>query len=123
MSKGTVKRVRIEGYGFIQTPDSPDKDIFFHVSNLTPDLAARGLREGDEVEFKILDTPKGKNATDIKLVGAEAQEATQDEASEPMMRLLPKASEMEDDSTEVASTEDTQEDDSDMDDQDMQKAA
>lgn len=89
MAKGTVKKVRIEGYGFIATQDTPDsKDIFFHKNNLRGDLANRGLFEGDKVTFNIAKTDKGLSAMDIKLMEDEesapvvsAESSTEEESS------------------------------------------
>jgi CspA family cold shock protein len=67
MAIGTVKVVTDKGYGFIGVDGSP-KDIFFHENSLTGELATRKLRVGDQVEFDIEESPKGKNAVNIKLV-------------------------------------------------------
>jgi cold shock protein len=66
MATGTVKSVTDKGYGFIQTEDAP-KDIFYHETSLTGDLAVRKLRVGDNVTFEIEQTEKGMNATNISL--------------------------------------------------------
>lgn len=63
MAKGKVKVVTGKGYGFIETPES-EKDIFYHEST----LQGIKLNVGDEVEFDIEETDKGKNAVNIKVI-------------------------------------------------------
>jgi cold shock CspA family protein len=83
MARGTVKSVRDEGYGFIKTPESPDKDIFYHNSALTGELIQRKLLVGDEVEFEIEKNDRGPKAVNIRLAGAkEAEVETVEEAPE-----------------------------------------
>lgn len=67
MEKGTVKTVTDKGYGFI-TREGADKDIFYHENSLEGDLAVRKLKVGDVVTFDVEETPKGLNATNIKLL-------------------------------------------------------
>jgi cold shock protein len=64
MAQGTVKTVTDKGFGFI-TVEGSDKDIFYHENSLGE---TRKLVVGDEVTFDVEETPKGKNATNIKLV-------------------------------------------------------
>lgn len=66
MATGTVKTVTDRGFGFIEMEGS-DRDIFYHEKNLEGDLAVRKLKVGDKVSFEVAESPKGKNATDIKL--------------------------------------------------------
>ena len=66
MATGTVKTVTDRGFGFIEMEGS-DRDIFYHEKNLEGDLAVRKLKVGDKVTFEVAESPKGKNATDIKL--------------------------------------------------------
>ena len=63
--KGIIKKyLSYRGYGFIEVEDS-EKDIFFHSSNFqSTELPKQGL----EVEFRVIDTPKGKEAVDVKVV-------------------------------------------------------
>lgn len=68
MAQGTVKNVSDRGFGFIKTDESPDKDLFYHESTLTGELADRKLKVGDVVEFEIEKTDKGLNAVNIQLV-------------------------------------------------------
>jgi CspA family cold shock protein len=67
MATGTVKTVTDRGFGFI-SKDGSDKDIFYHEKSLEGDLAIRKLKVGDKVTFDVAETPKGQNATNIKLV-------------------------------------------------------
>lgn len=62
MQRGTVKWYSpAEGYGFID-PHEGEDDIFVHHSEV-PD---EDLREGDEVEFEVEQTPKGLSAVNVK---------------------------------------------------------
>ena len=66
MTSGTVKTVTGKGFGFIAV-EGQDKDIFYHENSLEGELAARKLQVGDKITFDVAETPKGKNATNIKL--------------------------------------------------------
>lgn len=66
METGTVKTVTDKAFGFI-TIEGQEKDIFFHENSLEGDLAERKLKVGDVVTFDVEETPKGLNATNIKL--------------------------------------------------------
>ena len=82
MATGTVKVVTDKGYGFIKA-EGVDKDVFYHENNLTGELAERKLRAGDNVTFDIEQTERGSNAANIKLVGSEEkEESEEDEAAE-----------------------------------------
>ncbi len=67
MEQGTVKTVTDKGFGFI-TKEGSDKDIFYHENSLEGDLAVRKLKVGDVVTYDVEETPKGLNATNIKLL-------------------------------------------------------
>ena len=67
MEKGTVKTVTDKGFGFI-TKEGSEKDIFYHENSLEGDLAVRKLKVGDVVTYDVEETPKGLNATNIKLL-------------------------------------------------------
>jgi cold shock protein len=67
MEKGTVKTVTDKGFGFISKEGS-DKDVFYHENSLEGDLAVRKLKVDDVVTFDVEETPKGINATNIKLL-------------------------------------------------------
>jgi len=63
MSSGTVKFFnQSKGFGFI-TPDDGSKDVFVHANALNDEI-----NEGDKVEFEVVESPKGLNATNVKLV-------------------------------------------------------
>ena len=49
MSKGTIKRLMEQGFGFIKTEE--EKDRFFH-SNDLEGVEFNSLKEGQEVEFE-----------------------------------------------------------------------
>jgi len=64
MSKGKVKWFsNTRGYGFILA-DGSDKDIFFHHSSIQMD-GYRTLKEGDVVNFDLVDGPKGPKAENV----------------------------------------------------------
>ena len=51
-----------KGYGFLSREDGPD--VFVHYSAIVGD-GFRNLEEGERVEFSIVETPKGLQATDV----------------------------------------------------------
>jgi CspA family cold shock protein len=51
-----------KGYGFIE--QNGDKDIFVHYSAIRME-GYRTLKEGQEVEFETLETPKGLQAAEV----------------------------------------------------------
>jgi len=62
-SKGTVKWFNdAKGYGFISRSDGPD--VFVHYSALQGD-GFKTLSEGQQVEFDVVDGPKGKQASNV----------------------------------------------------------
>ncbi|MDC0303504.1 cold shock domain-containing protein [Flavobacteriales bacterium] len=62
MSNGTVKFFNnAKGFGFI-TPEDGSKDVFVHANNLTIDIT-----EGDKVTYDVEESPKGLNATNVKM--------------------------------------------------------
>lgn len=63
---GVVKKKTDKGFGFIAVPGQ-EKDLFFH-SNSLVDVTFDELKEGDNVSFDVEDSPKGKNATNVKRV-------------------------------------------------------
>ena len=63
---GVIKKKTDKGFGFITVPGQ-DKDLFFH-SNSLVDVTFDELKEGDNVSFDVEDSPKGKNATNVKRV-------------------------------------------------------
>lgn len=63
MATGKVKWFsESKGYGFIATDDG--KDIFVHYSGIRG-TGRRNLFEGQDVEFEVVDGPKGPQATDV----------------------------------------------------------
>ena len=66
MSKGIIKWFNNEkGYGFIN--GSADEDIFVHYTSIKQD-GYKTLSEGQVVEFNLIKTYKGLQATDVKTV-------------------------------------------------------
>jgi len=75
--KGKIKKyLSYRGYGFIEVEGS-EKDIFFHSSNFQPTEIPQ---QGKEVEFRVIDTPKGKEAVDVKVVLPDAEEPSEEPA-------------------------------------------
>lgn len=75
--KGKIKKyLSYRGYGFIEVEGS-EKDIFFHSSNFQPTEIPQ---QGKEVEFRVIDTPKGKEAVDVKVVPPDAEEPSEEPA-------------------------------------------
>lgn len=68
MLKGTVKWFNTKkGYGFIQ-PESGEKDIFIHITQLEK-TGIRRLFDGQLVNYELYQDRDGKPAaTDIKLI-------------------------------------------------------
>jgi CspA family cold shock protein len=65
-TQGTVKWFSNEkGYGFISRPDG--YDVFVHFSALQGE-GFKTLTEGQEVEFDVVDGPKGKQAANVRIV-------------------------------------------------------
>jgi CspA family cold shock protein len=65
-TQGTVKWFSNEkGYGFISRPDGDD--VFVHFSALQGE-GFKTLTEGQEVEFDVVDGPKGKQAANVRIV-------------------------------------------------------
>ena len=64
MAKGNVKWFNdAKGYGFISRPDGPD--VFVHHTAIQGE-GFRTLSEGQEVEFDIVDGPKGLQAANVR---------------------------------------------------------
>jgi len=66
MEKGKIARLTDRGFGFISR-EGVEKDLFFH-SNELQGVEFSELKEGDEVEFEVGESPKGPNATKVKKV-------------------------------------------------------
>jgi len=74
-----VKYFSRRGFGFIALEDS-DGEIFFHISNYPEQLEPE---IGKDVEFEVIETPKGKEATKIGVVAdAETDEPVEAESPE-----------------------------------------
>lgn len=68
MTKGRVKWFNNDkGYGFIEHDGYIEDDIFVHYSAIDCE-GYKTLKEGDVVEFTLIDTAKGKQAIDVKEV-------------------------------------------------------
>lgn len=67
MANGTVKWFNdAKGFGFIAQEGG--KDVFVHFSAIEAS-GFRSLAEGDQVEFEIVEGPKGLQAANVKKVG------------------------------------------------------
>jgi CspA family cold shock protein len=65
-TQGTVKWFSNEkGYGFVSRPDGDD--VFVHFSAIQGE-GFKTLTEGQEVEFDVVDGPKGKQAANVRIV-------------------------------------------------------
>jgi len=60
------KKIADKGFGFI-TVEGQEKDLFFH-SNSLVGVTFDEIQEGDNVTFDVEDSPKGKNAVNVKRV-------------------------------------------------------
>ena len=66
MEQGTVKWFNPKkGYGFIIRENG--QDVFVHYSSIEGD-GFRSLNEGDNVEFEIIDGPKGVQADKVRKI-------------------------------------------------------
>ena len=64
MQTGTVKFFNeAKGYGFI-IEDGTNREIFVHVTG----LGGLTIREGDNVEFEVVDGKKGLNAVSVRKI-------------------------------------------------------
>jgi CspA family cold shock protein len=66
MQKGTIARLMDKGFGFIAI-EGQDKDLFFHMNEIQ-NADFDSLREGDTLEFEVVDGQKGKSAVNINKV-------------------------------------------------------
>jgi len=65
--KGIVKFFNAKkGWGFV-APEGADKDVFCHFSSIKMD-GFKELKEGDKVEFEIVDGDKGKQTANVKKI-------------------------------------------------------
>jgi CspA family cold shock protein len=65
MAEGTIKRLTDKGFGFIETEDGGDKDMFFHHSNVEG-VSYEDLQEGQRVSYNAGQGPKGPRAENVK---------------------------------------------------------
>ena len=65
MHSGKIKRlIRDRGFGFIS--DTDGREIFFHQSSII-DAQFDTLKEEQEVEFEVEDSPKGPRAINVRI--------------------------------------------------------
>jgi cold shock CspA family protein len=88
MNGKIIKYFSRRGFGFI-SPENSQEEIFFHVSNY-PEQVQPEI--GKDVKFELIETPKGKEATKIKILfdalAPESPEAEEEEAEEPKASVL-----------------------------------
>ena len=71
MAKGTVKWFdRKKGFGFIINEQG--KDVFVHYSSIEVD-GFKSLEEGQEVEYSLLESPKGLQGKEVKILTSSPQ--------------------------------------------------
>jgi CspA family cold shock protein len=84
-----VKFFSFRGFGFIE-PENSQENIFFHISNF-PKYVQPEI--GQQVEFEETETPKGKEAVNVKLVTetitveVEADEKEAEKAEASILKL------------------------------------
>jgi len=67
-TNGTVKWFNdSKGFGFIE-PEGGDRDCFVHYSAIQAE-GFKTLAEGDQVEFDLVDGPKGPSAENVVRAG------------------------------------------------------
>lgn len=68
MTTGTVKWFsNVKGYGFANTDENEEEDIFIHFSAIEMD-GYRKLTSGQKIEFEINEGPKGLQAQNIRSI-------------------------------------------------------
>ncbi len=64
MATGVVKWFSDQkGYGFV-TPEGGGKDLFVHHSGIEGE-GFKSLKEGDKVQFEVIQSPKGEQAAKV----------------------------------------------------------
>ena len=67
ISNGKVKWFsNAKGYGFIEQPGSAD--VFVHYSAIEQDAGYRSLKQGEVVEFNMVQGPKGPQAEAVRKI-------------------------------------------------------
>jgi CspA family cold shock protein len=65
MDRGTIARwFDWRGYGFIDV-DGSEKDVFVHSADVK---GSYSIRQGEKVEFDIIDTYKGPKAVNVQVI-------------------------------------------------------
>lgn len=90
MNGKIVKYFSRRGFGFI-SPDDSQEEIFFHVSSYPTEVEPE---IGKAVEFEVIETPKGKEAKNVKILAADASEDEDVEAESPEEEEAPEASDL-----------------------------
>ena len=76
MTKGTIKKLMDNGFGFIKIEEG--KDLFFH-RNEIEGVEFSSLRAGQEVEFEMGQDSKGRpQAVKVRLVEAQVDDDSGD---------------------------------------------
>ena len=66
MKSGNVKWFdRKKGYGFIVGPEG--QDVFVHYTNIVAE-GFRSLRDGEQVNYELVETEKGLQASEVRQV-------------------------------------------------------
>ena len=96
MTRGKVKWFNnAKGYGFIEQQEGAD--VFVHYSAIIDESQGfKTLKEDQEVEFEIVEGPKGLQAANVKPLAAETKK---DKAKEPV-DAEPDSEEQEEDTEE-----------------------
>ena len=77
MTKGTIKKLMDNGFGFIKTEE--EKDLFFH-RNEIEGVEFSSLRAGQEVEFEMGQDSKGRpQAVKVRLVETQVDDGSGDD--------------------------------------------
>lgn len=72
MSKGRVKWFNNDkGYGFIENENVLNEDIFVHYSAIDQE-GYKTLKEGEMVEYTLIETAKGNQAINVKEINLTA---------------------------------------------------
>jgi cold shock CspA family protein len=97
MNGKIVKYFSRRGFGFITPVDSQD-EIFFHVSSYPTEVEPE---IGKDVEFELIETPKGKEAKNVKVL-ADASEEEDVEAESPEEEEAPEEESPEEEAPEAS---------------------